>query len=73
MNVYSCHDKAYNLKEGLLGSIRDISFKDLWCSDKNRFFAIEPALVCNHHCVADSSNRQILEYLEADPEHLAFV
>jgi MoaA/NifB/PqqE/SkfB family radical SAM enzyme len=73
LNVYSCHDKAYNLKEGLLGSIRDTSFKELWNSDKNRFFAIDPASVCNHHCVADSSNRQILEYLEADPEHLEFV
>ncbi|MCP4216726.1 MAG: radical SAM protein, partial [bacterium] len=28
LNVYSCQDKAYNLEEGLIGSIRDIRFKD---------------------------------------------
>ncbi len=73
LNVYSCHDKAYNLKEGLLGSIRDIRFRDLWNSDKERFYCIDPSMVCNHHCVMDASNLQILEYLEADREHLEFV
>jgi MoaA/NifB/PqqE/SkfB family radical SAM enzyme len=73
LNVYSCNDKAYNMKDGLLGSICAKGFKELWHSDKNRFFAINPASVCNHHCVADSSNRQILEYLDADPEHMDFV
>jgi MoaA/NifB/PqqE/SkfB family radical SAM enzyme len=73
LNVYSCHDKAYNLRDGLLGSIRDACFKDFWASDNNRFYAIDPARVCNHHCVVDSSNVQILEYLNADPDHLDFV
>jgi MoaA/NifB/PqqE/SkfB family radical SAM enzyme len=72
-NVYSCHDKAYNHDDGLLGSICDVRFKDLWLGDENRFFRIDPSEVCNHHCVVDSSNRQILEYLEADPGHLDFV
>jgi MoaA/NifB/PqqE/SkfB family radical SAM enzyme len=72
-NVYSCHDKAYNLTQGLLGTIRAASFKDFWFSDKNSFFGIDPSVACNHHCVVDGSNRQILEYLEADPEHLDFV
>jgi MoaA/NifB/PqqE/SkfB family radical SAM enzyme len=73
LNVYSCHDKAYNLKEGLLGSIRDVRFRDFWHGDRERFFGIDPSRVCNHHCVVDSSNLQILEYLEADRDHLEFV
>jgi MoaA/NifB/PqqE/SkfB family radical SAM enzyme len=73
LNVYSCHDKAYNLKEGRLGSIRDTGFKEFWEADRDRFFGIDPARVCDHHCVADSSNLQIHEYLDADPEHLMFV
>ncbi len=72
-NVYSCHDKAYNLREGLLGSIRELSFKELWFSNKDRFLVIDPSVVCNHHCVVDGSNRMILEYLEAEPDHLDFV
>ena len=72
-NVYSCHDKAYNQKDGLLGSIRDIRFKDFWHREKGGFFDIDPSKVCNHHCVVDPSNRQILEYLDADREHLEFV
>jgi hypothetical protein len=73
LNVYSCHDKAYNLKEGLLGSIRDVSFKAFWHGSRDRFFAIDPSRVCDHHCVMDSSNLQILEYLDADRDHLEFV
>jgi MoaA/NifB/PqqE/SkfB family radical SAM enzyme len=72
-NVYSCHDKAYNLAEGVLGSIRDVRFRDFWFAGREQFFRIDPSAVCNHHCVADASNRQILEYLDADPEHLDFV
>ena len=73
LNVYSCQDKAYNLGEGLLGSIRDQRFKDFWFSDKSRFFGIDPARVCNHHCVSNNKNRLVLEYLGAAPEHLGFV
>lgn len=72
-NIYSCHDKAYNVNTGLLGSISDISFSKFWYEDQNRFFRIDPSLVCNHHCVIDSSNRQIHEYLDADIKHLDFV
>jgi len=73
LQVYSCRDKAYNLKEGSLGSLRDASFGDFWRADKNRFFRIDPSRDCNHHCVVDSCNRSVLEYLEADPGHLDFV
>lgn len=73
LNVYSCHDKAYNLGEGVLGSLREKRFGELWFSDRDKFFRIDPAYVCNHHCVVDSSNVQILEYLDADSDHLDFV
>jgi len=73
LNVYPCHDKAYNLETGLLGSIKEMSFRDFWFSDKQNFFKIDPARVCNHHCVVDGHNRMIHEYLDADPRHLEFV
>lgn len=73
LNVYPCQDKAYNLDEGLIGSIKDIRFKDFWYSDKNKFFKVNPSKVCNHHCVANAKNKLILEYLGADQEHLGFV
>lgn len=72
-NLYPCQDKAYNLKEGLLGTIRDKRFRDVWFSDKNRFFRINPSRDCNHHCVANAKNLLIHEYLGADSEHLEFV
>ncbi len=73
LNIYPCQDKAYNLDEGLLGSIKDMRFKEWWFSDKNNFFKINPKQVCNHHCVANGKNKLILEYLDADKKHLGFV
>ncbi len=72
-NIYSCQDKAYNLDEGLIGSIKTQRFKDFWFSDKNKFFKINPSRYCNHHCVANLKNELILDYLNADKGHLAFV
>lgn len=73
LNIYPCQDKAYNLEEGLIGSIKECRFKDFWFSDKNKFFKINPYRHCNHHCVANDKNKLILEYLNADKEHLVFV
>lgn len=73
LNVYSCQDKAYNLREGLLGSIAGQRFKDFWFSDKSRFFRIDPMKHCNHHCVANAKNRLIHEFLGLEPDHAAFV
>lgn len=73
LNIYPCQDKAYNLDKGLIGSIKNRRFKDFWFSDKNKFFNIDPSKVCNHHCVANSKNNLILDYLNADKEHLDFV
>lgn len=72
-NIYPCQDKAYNLEEGLVGSIKNQRFKDFWFSDKNKFFKINPSINCSHHCVADGKNKLILDYLDADEQHLGFV
>ena len=72
-NVYSCQDKAYNIEEGSVGSIKNMRFKDFWFSDKNKFFSINPSLNCNHHCVADAKNRLLFDYLDVDKGHLGFV
>ena len=73
LNVYSCQDKAYNLESGLLGTIKDKSFKNFWFSGKNKFFNINPSISCNHHCVANEKNKMILEYINANKDHLGFV
>ena len=74
LNVYTCQDKAYTTS-GLLGSIRDRSFRDLWFSDDLRraVTALDPSRQCRHHCVAHGKNLALLDYLEADHDHLDFV
>ena len=71
--VYSCQDKAYNKDIGLIGSIKSMRFKDMWYSDKENFFKINPSIHCDHHCVANIKNLIIHEYLNANKEHLMFV
>ncbi len=73
MNVYACHDKAYNLDNGVLGSIANIRFKDFWFSNKNKFFKINPKIDCQHHCVADEKNKMVLQYLNVEKAHMGFV
>jgi MoaA/NifB/PqqE/SkfB family radical SAM enzyme len=73
LNVYACPDKAYNLKNGVVGSIKERRLKDFWFSDKNKFFKINPSKHCNHHCETNQKNRLVLEYLCASKEHLDFV
>jgi MoaA/NifB/PqqE/SkfB family radical SAM enzyme len=72
LNVYSCQDKAYN-PDGLLFSIKERRFRDAWMAGKAQFLKVDPARHCNHHCVAHGANRMVLEYLDADPEHVPFV
>jgi len=73
LNIYPCQDKAYNLENSLLGSIKDISFKDFWFRDREKFFAINPSIHCNNHCVANEKNKIILDYLGVDDNHIGFV
>lgn len=73
MNVYTCHDKAYNLDTGLLGSIKNRRFKDFWFDGVGKFLKTDPTKVCNHHCMADKGNKLILEYLNIDKNHRNFI
>lgn len=73
LNIYPCQDKAYNLQDGLIGSIKKMSFKKFWFSNKNKFFKVNPSRVCNHHCVANEKNKMILDYLNVNYRHLNFV
>ncbi len=73
LNIYSCQDKAYNLEQGLIGSVKENRFKEFWFSDKRNFFKIDPSRHCNHHCVANEKNKSVLEYLNADDDHIMFV
>jgi MoaA/NifB/PqqE/SkfB family radical SAM enzyme len=72
--VYTCQDKAYT-DTGLLGSIGERSFRELWNSEDCRqaLARLDPRRSCRHHCVADAKNRLLLDHLEADPAHTAFV
>jgi sulfatase maturation enzyme AslB (radical SAM superfamily) len=73
-NVYTCQDKAYS-DGGILGSISDRSFKEMWFSEETsqRMYAINPSKMCTHHCVTHAKNVVLSEILTLDPDHLAFV
>jgi MoaA/NifB/PqqE/SkfB family radical SAM enzyme len=72
--VYTCQDKAYT-ESGLLGSIRDQSFKAFWFSEENRrkLRGLDPSLSCQHHCVAHAKNLAITDILALDQDHAVFV
>ena len=73
-NVYTCQDKAYTTG-GLLGSIRETRFAALWAGTglRERLRTLDPSTECRHHCVAHAKNLSLLDYFEADQEHLDFV
>lgn len=73
-SVYTCQDKAYT-ESGVLGSIKDRSFKDFWFSDENkeRIYGLNPSQECGHHCVSHSKNLSIVEHLSLNAEHEVFV
>jgi MoaA/NifB/PqqE/SkfB family radical SAM enzyme len=64
-NAYFCHDKAYS-DSGLIGSIKNQSFKELWFSEatKKRFKEFNPKESCKHHCTADGRNLAIIEMVK---------
>jgi MoaA/NifB/PqqE/SkfB family radical SAM enzyme len=72
--VYTCHDKAYT-SQGLLGSLRDQSFKDLWFSSETEriFQSFNPKKNCKHHCTYDSRNILIRNILESFGDHVNFI
>jgi len=72
--VYTCQDKAFTVS-GTLGSIKERRFKDFWFSEENkqRLFGLNPSEECSHHCVSHSKNVAIMDLVNIDEEHGAFV
>ncbi len=66
LNVYTCCSLAFNQK-GLIGSIKNISFHQLWTSStKNTFFLQHnPRVACRNPCLFEQRNRAILELISA--------
>ncbi len=65
--IYSCHNKAYD-KKGLIGSIKDKSFKDLWFSEESEkiFKTFNPIMMCKgHQCSSNKRNILITDILDA--------
>jgi len=62
--VYLCHDKAY-MRGFDIGNLHKDRFKDIWMSkDTERIFkTFDAKKKCKHHCVWDSRNRIINEYM----------
>lgn len=70
--IYACHDKAYT-DTGIIGCLREQRLRDFWLNNKDSFFRIRPCVDCQHHCVANEKNRILLEFLQTDVQHRAFV
>lgn len=73
-NVYYCHDKAYKL-DSVIGSIKDVSFKELWFSKKvtEMFKNFDAAKKCNGHCVYDERNILLNSIIDMDKKHINFI
>jgi len=72
--VYFCHDKAY-ASTGVLGSIKDKSFKELWFSEeaKKIFKEFDPRQGCQHHCAGDSKNELVNSFIDCYGDDVGFI
>ncbi|MDE2020334.1 MAG: radical SAM protein [Patescibacteria group bacterium] len=68
--VYACHNKAYD-KSGVIGSIKNRRFRDLWFSDEAKavFEGLDPAVSCRHQCANDQKNILIHQMLDASTDN----
>ncbi|MGQ4893409.1 MAG: radical SAM/SPASM domain-containing protein [Candidatus Njordarchaeia archaeon] len=73
-NVYTCCTLAYN-KKGLIGSIKEQSFKELWYSEKKKnFFKKHNAKkICDIPCLYRNKNEFINYCLRENPRHVNFI
>jgi MoaA/NifB/PqqE/SkfB family radical SAM enzyme len=72
LNVYRCCTTAYN-RRGLIGSIRERRFRELWESDEKRAsFADFDARGCEF-CMFNQKNRTIAYAISKNPPHVNFV
>lgn len=72
--VYFCHDKAY-VKEGVVGDLTNMSFKELWFSDETvkRYQEFNAQKECSHHCVYDDRNELLNMFYSLDKNHINFI
>lgn len=72
--VYFCHDKAY-VKEGVVGDLKDRSFKELWFSEETvrRYQEFHAQKECDHHCVYDDRNELLNMFYSLDRNHINFI
>lgn len=72
--IYLCHDKAYD-HLGLLGYLKNDTFADIWSSKETKKFFKEfnPMEKCKHHCMYDSRNILLNNYLNVDDRNVNFV
>lgn len=70
LNVYGCHNVAYT-QHGLIGSIKDRSFKDFWFSDeaRRRLTELNPSHVCHHECANHAKVALFNELAEAHSDN----
>ena len=72
MNVYRCCNTAYNTR-GLLGSVKDQRFSDLWFSDSvQRSFSGFDARGCDR-CQFNGINKFINSMASVPADHAGFV
>ena len=69
-NVYACHNKAYD-NTGLMGSIKDQSFKQMWFSDATKKYmeTFNARQKCMHECSNDRKNIIINQVLDASTDN----
>jgi MoaA/NifB/PqqE/SkfB family radical SAM enzyme len=70
LGVYTCHNKAYD-KKGLIGSLRNNSFKDLWYSAETVEFmnSFNAKLNCLHECSNDRKNILINNLIDSSTDN----
>jgi len=66
MNIYTCHNKAYD-EEGVIGSIANQNFKDMWFSKETKLFfdKFNAKHRCQHQCSSDNKNIILNNYLQS--------
>lgn len=73
-NVYTCCTLAYN-NRGLIGSIKEKSFKELWDGEAKRdlFKRHSPLVDCQNPCLYESKNNFINYCLNESSKHINYV
>ncbi|MHA2023961.1 MAG: radical SAM protein [Candidatus Thorarchaeota archaeon] len=73
-NVYTCCTLAYN-SAGLIGSIKEQSFRELWKSQKkvDFFNSHDPKKICTYPCLNKGKIAFINYCIKKSPKHINFI